>query len=186
MTGRGIVSRSPSLLSGMPKRAPVAAGDGEFGQSVQSSPLLVLRLNTWRILIGDLRLFLVLLVRPAGFFESALHSLVFLLLLWRITSVSIHYIYHFQIALFCSNPIRNLLWRKLVWLSVHRNSIRFCTYQSKAQTDLSRFTKCEIYDFIRVGKICHSIWSLNEESLWGSVECYTNSLTYNKFPTKAI
>jgi len=67
----------------MPKRAPVVNGDVGVGKSVQSSPLLALRLKTWRILIGDLRLFLPLLVRATVFFVSVLHSLVFLLLLWR-------------------------------------------------------------------------------------------------------
>jgi hypothetical protein len=93
MTGRGIVSGSPSLLSGIPKRAPVATGDIGLGQSVQSSPLLLLRLNTWRILIGDFRLFLPLPVRPAVFFGSLLHSLDFLLLLKGIRSVSIFAVY---------------------------------------------------------------------------------------------
>jgi hypothetical protein len=93
MTGRGIVSGSPSLLSGMPKRVPVATGDIGLGQTVQSSPLLVLRLNTWRILIGDFRLFLLLPVWPAVFFGSLLHSPDFLLLLRRIKYISIFVVY---------------------------------------------------------------------------------------------
>ena len=75
------MSGSPSLLRGMPKRVPVVTEDAGVEKSVQSSPLLVLRLKTWRILIGDLRLFLPLLVRAAVFFVSVLHSLVLLLLL---------------------------------------------------------------------------------------------------------
>ena len=82
------MSGSPSLLRGMPKRAPVATEDVGVGKSVQSSPLLALRLKTWRILIGDLRLFLPLPVRGDVFFVSLLHSLVFLLLLSRISCLS--------------------------------------------------------------------------------------------------
>ena len=88
MTGWGTVSGSPSLSRGMPKRAPAVTADVELGESVQSSPLLAFRLKTWRILIGDLRFFLPLLVRAAVFFVSVLHSLVFLLLLWRIACLS--------------------------------------------------------------------------------------------------
>jgi hypothetical protein len=88
MTGWGTVSGSPSLLRGMPKRAPVVTEDVGVGKSVQSSPLLALRLKTWRILIGDLRLFLPLPVTGEVFFESLLHSLVFLLLLWTISCLS--------------------------------------------------------------------------------------------------
>jgi hypothetical protein len=137
MTGRGIVSGSPSLLSGMPKRAPVVTGVVGVGQSVQSSPLLVLRLNTWRILIGDLRLFLPLLVRPAVFFESVLQSPVFLLLLWRVTSLSIYYIYHLKFV--CTQPIWSLFFKK--WPN---NS------QSKAQKDLLRYLKCVICESLKV------------------------------------
>lgn len=105
MTGRGIVSGSPSLLSGMPKRVPVATGDRGLGQSVQSSPLLVLRLNTWRILIGDFRLFLPLPVRPAVFFGSLLHSPDFLLLLRGIKSLSIFVVYQpFPFKTFLQQP----------------------------------------------------------------------------------
>jgi hypothetical protein len=105
MTGRGIVSGSPSLLSGMPKRVPIATGDTGLGQSVQSSPLLVLRLNTWRILIGDFRLFLPPPVRPAVFFGSLLHSPDFLLLLKGIKSLSIFVVYQpFPFKTFLQQP----------------------------------------------------------------------------------
>lgn len=171
MTGRGIVSGSPSLPSGMPKRAPVAAGDGGLGQSVQSSPLLVLRLNTWRILIGDFRLFLVLLVRPDGFFESALHSLVFLLLLWRIRCFKMLYLsfpnssplqYLLLLLQLHGLDLRSVPTSRVVFCMQYpcnksifnKISLIFCIEKSKTQKDLVRLPKYEI---------CYSIWSVNKE-----------------------
>jgi len=156
MTGWGTVSGSPSLLRGMPKRAPVGVG-----KSVQSSPLLPLRLKTWRILIGDLRLFLPLLFRATVFFVSVLHSLVLLLLLWRIACLSSHQ-WNVKMTSSSNSSIRNQSLIKTNWCTDKQPKNSY----SQAQKDSVRNYEVWLYAWLNDSTAMQAVIIERDKSGW--------------------